>query len=173
MRTIQMILPPRLGLVFLAIMAVMWSQQHPVQAFADGWILPVSPPAKLVGVYRAPATEYAAGHRGIDYKVKDGQQLRAPFTGEVRFLGKVAKKPVITLIHSGGYVTSYEPACSTLKVGDQVRQGEAFAKVCAAGYRSHCKSLCLHYGLRIGREYLSPLALSGAIAPSHTVHALG
>lgn len=173
MRTIQMILPPRLGLVFLAIMAFMWSQQHPVQAFADSWILPVSPPAQLVGIYRAPATEYAPGHRGVDYKVKDGQQLRAPFSGEVRFLGQVARKPVITLIHSGGYVTSYEPACSKLKVGQKVKQGDPFAQVCAEGYKSHCKTLCLHYGLRIGKGYLSPLALAGAIAPSHTVHALG
>lgn len=169
-----MIIPPRLGLVFLAIMAFLWSQQHPVKAFADSsWILPVAPPAKLVSVYRAPATVYAPGHRGIDYQVVDGQQLRAPFNGEVKFLGQVARKPVITLIHSGGYITSYEPACSSLKVGQRVKKGQVFANVCAKNYRSHCKTLCLHYGLRIGQKYLSALALAGALAPSHTIHALG
>lgn len=164
-----MIIPPRIGLVVLAILVFLLTQQHPTAAFASGWVLPVKPPVQLEGIYRAPVTKYAAGHRGIDYRVKEGQQLLAPFDGEVYFLGQVARKPVITLIHSGGYLTSYEPACSTLGKGEAVKQKQVFASVCSSGYQSHCRVLCLHYGMRLGENYLSPLSLAGALPPSHTI----
>lgn len=170
MTTIQMMFPPRFSLVVFAILTVIWSQQHPVKSYAETrWILPIETPAKLVGTYQAPATAYSAGHRGLDYQVKDGQKLMAPSDGEVRFSGLVAEKPVVSLIHSGGYITSFEPACSSLKKGERVKIGQVIGQVCALGYRSHCHVLCLHYGMRIGENYLSPLALAGALAPSHTV----
>lgn len=165
-----MILPPKIGLVFLAILSCIWSQQHPVAARADsGWILPVEPPATLVNTYRAPATAYASGHRGLDYGVVNHAQLLAPFDGKVRFVGQVAHKPVIALVHDGGYITSFEPACGALKLDQQVKKGQVIGFVCGERYKSHCASLCLHYGMKIAGNYLSPLALAGALAPSHTI----
>lgn len=174
MRTLNLALPPRISFVALALLLGLSSQSHPVAAHAEtateSWMLPVELPATLVASFEAPATAYARGHRGLDYLVQDKANLLTPHNGTIAFAGLVAGKPVVTVNHSGGYRTSFEPACTDLKVGDQVAVGQVFAKVCSSGYKSHCfPNICLHYGLRIGLDYLSPLALAGALAASHVV----
>jgi murein DD-endopeptidase MepM/ murein hydrolase activator NlpD len=102
--------------------------------------------------------------------VREAQPIFAPTDAEVRFVGKIADKNVLSLVHSQGYRTSFEPVCSDMFAGQRVKKGDVIGRVCLLGYKSHCKVTCLHYGMRIGENYLSPLALAGAIAPSHTVH---
>ncbi|MEO0049023.1 MAG: hypothetical protein RL556_355 [Actinomycetota bacterium] len=174
MRTLNLALPPRISFVALALLLGLSSQSHPLAAQAETtgatWVLPVELPAQLVNTFQAPATAYASGHRGLDYLVRDQAKLLAPSQGTIAFTGQVAGKSVVAINHAGGYRTSFEPACAELKVGDPVTVGQVFAKVCSAGYKSHCfPKICLHYGLRIGSDYLSPLALAGALPASHVV----
>ena len=131
------------------------------------WVMPVAVPALLVHQFRSPNSDYSSGHRGVDFAVTDGQYLMAPSAGTLVFTGMVAEKPVVSIQHPGGFRTTFEPACSSLPRGATVLAGQRFGSVCAKGYQSHCKpSLCLHFALKLGDQYLSPLALIGGLAPS-------
>jgi hypothetical protein len=87
----------------------------------------------------------------------------------VSFVGKVVDRQVLSLSHQGKVVSSYEPVCSSLVVGQQVAAGELVAEVCEAdqGYLQHCaEKFCLHFSTRQDGEYLSPLWFTGELAPS-------
>jgi murein DD-endopeptidase MepM/ murein hydrolase activator NlpD len=87
--------------------------------------------------------------------------VTAPADGIVRFVGAVAGRPVVTLDHGGGVLSSYEPVAANvstsgpaLMVGATVRAGEPIGVVSAGG---HCEGRCLHVGIRIDGAYVSPL----------------
>jgi hypothetical protein len=73
------------------------------------------------------------------------------------------------LSHEGNLVSSYEPVCSSLVVGQEVSAGDLVGEVCEAdlGYLQHCAdAFCLHFSTRRDGEYLSPLWFTGELAPS-------
>jgi murein DD-endopeptidase MepM/ murein hydrolase activator NlpD len=117
------------------------------------WLWPIAPPS-LLRVFEAPPTPYAAGHRGIDLRTVPGSPVSAPSSATVRFAGVVVDRPVLTLDHGGGVLTSYEPLLSGLSVGDVVAAGDELGQVGAGG---HCADACLHIGVRVDGEYVSPL----------------
>jgi hypothetical protein len=87
----------------------------------------------------------------------------------VSFVGKVVDRPVLSLSHEENLVSSFEPVCSSLVVGQEVAAGDLVAEVCEAdqGYVQHCSDiLCLHYSTRKNGEYLSPLWFTGELSPS-------
>jgi murein DD-endopeptidase MepM/ murein hydrolase activator NlpD len=105
----------------------------------------------------------------VDYEVALGQGVFAPANATVSFVGLVVDRPVLSLSHSDQNVSSYEPVCSSLTVGQQVTAGELVAEVCEPeqNYVSHCDSkLCLHFSVRKNGEYLSPLWFTGELSPS-------
>lgn len=183
MKTLQLALPPKWGLSIVVLALAIWTMQHPSSATAQNsanaaissssqrWQMPVKAPVALVTSYLAPATPYAAGHRGIDLLVKSKEVVLAPSDGRVGFVGQVAKKPVVSIEHPGGFVSSFEPVCSTLLAGQKVHRGQALGFACGSiHYKSHCApKLCLHYSIRSAGLYLSPLGVAGALPPSHTV----
>ena len=116
------------------------------------WPWPVAPP-RLVGPYAAPPTRYAAGHRGIDLAADPATVVTAPADGVVRFVGVVVDRPVLTLDHGDGILSSYEPLASELVVGAPVARGQPLGRTASGG---HCEG-CLHVGARIDGEYVSPL----------------
>lgn len=139
------------------------------------WNPPLETPIRLVNQYRQPNSDYSAGHRGVDYLVKLGQPILAPADGKVWFSGRVAQRPVLSLQHSGGYLTEFEPVCSDLAKGEPVFAGQQIAVICQAenNYQSHCSSaLCLHFSLRSPEkfkgagQYLSPLVFIGGLNPT-------
>lgn len=137
-------------------------------ASGDSWVLPISP-AALMNPYRQPSSDYSAGHRGVDYRVSLGQPVVAPASGQVAFVGKVVNRNLITISHDGGYKTEFEPVCSNLARGANVSIGEQIGEICDAdvGYRQHCaQARCLHFSMRLGGQYLSPLAVIGGMSPS-------
>lgn len=124
---------------------------------------------QLINHYRQPNSEYSAGHRGVDYQVSLNQTVLAPADGQVRFVGVVVDRPLLTLSHPGGEITEFEPLCTDLKVGDLVSRQDPIGWVCDAkpSYRKHCQDVrCLHFSLRKNDWYLSPLALIGGLNPS-------
>ena len=77
----------------------------------------------------------------------------------MHFAGVVVDRPVLSISHEGGYLSSYEPVATTLRKGDPVARGDPIGTV----ERGHCSTPCLHFGVRLGGEYVSPLLLIGEV----------
>ena len=151
-----------LALGFMLILATPKSSQAITQ-----WQAPLAKPV-LINQFLQPNSDYSAGHRGVDYLVKNGEEVFAPTDGKVRFSGRVVDRGVLTLEHGGSLLTSFEPVCGLKMVGDRVLRGEVIAKVCdEPGYQNHCGvRACLHFALRQDTGYLSPLVTIGELSPS-------
>lgn len=122
------------------------------------WLWPLDPPPQVVHGFEAPPGPYAAGHRGADLAATPGQAVRAPAGGLVAFAGWVAGREVLSIDHSGGLRTTYEPVQATATVGAQVRPGEVVGVVTSSP--GHClPGSCLHWGLRRDQDYLDPLRM--------------
>ena len=86
----------------------------------------------------------------------------APADGVVHFAGVVVDRPVLSLDHTGGVLSSYEPVTTHLLTGDTVHRGEVIGVVLPG----HCAKTCLHLGVRIDGQYVSPLTFLGGIPRS-------
>lgn len=124
------------------------------------WNWPVGPPVSLLEPFRAPPTPYAAGHRGIDLAAAPGATVRAPADGVVSFAGPVAGRPVLSIDHGDGVVSSIEPVVSAMGAGAPVGRGEP---VGAVGSGGHCDGACVHFGVRVHGEYVSPMLFLGGV----------
>lgn len=115
----------------------------------------------MIRPFEAPETKYSPGHRGIDIAAAEGAAVRAPEGGIVHFAGSVAGKPVVSLEHAGGLLSSFEPVVATVHEGDAVAEGDVIGTVAAS---DHCGAqACFHLGARLGGEYLNPMLLLGSI----------
>ena len=123
------------------------------------WAWPLPAPHTLARPYVAPATPYSAGHRGIDIRGADGAEVRAPADGVVHFAGFVVDRPVISIRHSGGVISSFEPVEPLVATGDRVQRGDVVGIL----QPGHCASPCLHLGARIDGEYVNPLLFLGGL----------
>jgi murein DD-endopeptidase MepM/ murein hydrolase activator NlpD len=152
--------------ILLALVLSLVSPASSTAASAAGatprWGWPVSAPHRIIRPFVAPETAYSAGHRGIDIASAAGSPVFAPEDGVVYFVGVVVDRPVLSIRHSGGLVSSFEPVDSTLVAGAAVRRGDTVATV-ASG---HCASGCLHFGVRLFGQYVSPLNYLGGIPRS-------
>lgn len=117
------------------------------------WDWPLADPHPIVRPYIAPENPYSSGHRGIDIDVGSAVEVRAPTEGVVHFAGTVVDRPVLSIRHPGGLITSYEPVTSTLARGDVVTRGQVIGEV----QEGHCMRSCLHFGVRLDGDYVSPL----------------
>ncbi|NUT58666.1 MAG: M23 family metallopeptidase, partial [Agromyces sp.] len=81
----------------------------PTVAAPVQWRWPVPPPIRVVSPFRAPASPYASGHRGIDIAVERGATIVAPESGTISFAGAVAGRNVVAIDHGGGIVSAIEP----------------------------------------------------------------
>ena len=166
-----MIEPQRIAALQLAgflTLSLTWLVPSPSLGSQPTWSSPVVG-SELVSSYRSPETPYATGHRGVDYRVTLGQGVFAPADGTVSFVGKVVDRPVVSLSHHGNLLSSFEPVCSSLVVGQEFSKGDLVGEVCEADqeYIQQCaESLCLHFSTRKDGDYLSPLWLTGELAPS-------
>jgi len=126
----------------------------------DPWRWPVPAPIRVVAPFRAPATPYAAGHRGIDVAAERGALVLAPADGVVSFAGTVVDRGVLAIDHGGGLVSAIEPVEAVVAAGSSVRAGQVVGRVGAGG---HCASQCVHFGVRLDGEYVSPFLLLGGL----------
>ena len=122
------------------------------------WAWPVAAPHTVVRPFLAPATRYSAGHRGIDIAASE-PLVRAPADGTVHFAGTVVDRPVISIAHDGGLLSSFEPVAPVVARGDAVRRGDVIGTV----QGGHCAQPCVHFGVRLDGEYVSPLLLLGGV----------
>ncbi|MFK3670921.1 murein hydrolase activator EnvC family protein [Leifsonia aquatica] len=133
-----------------------------VPGSAPRWAWPLAPP-QVVGAYAAPPTPYAAGHRGIDLAATPEPHVTAPADATVRFAGVVVDRPVLTLDHGGGVLSSYEPLATDLIAGQSVARGSVIGLLASGG---HCADSCLHVGVRVDGAYVSPLLFFDRVPPS-------
>ncbi|NYF17154.1 murein DD-endopeptidase MepM/ murein hydrolase activator NlpD [Microbacterium sp. AK009] len=125
-----------------------------------GWPLE---PFRLVRPYIAPAHEYAPGHRGIDIAPvgsRSSPDIVAPAEGVIVFSGQVAGRPVITIDHGAGLVSTLEPAAGVLPPGTAVGRGDVVAALSAGG---HSAPGTLHFGVRRDGAYINPMLLLGGV----------
>lgn len=124
------------------------------------WAWPVEGARTVVAPFRAPAHEYGPGHRGMDIAVGADAQVHAPAAGVVAFRGTVVDRPLLTIDHGSGYVTTWEPLRSDLSPGDAVEQGAIIGTLAAGG---HAVRGTMHVGVRIDGEYANPRPLFGEV----------
>ncbi|NIH68029.1 murein hydrolase activator EnvC family protein [Modestobacter marinus] len=122
------------------------------------WAWPLAGAPTVSRPFDAPATPYAAGHRGVDLAGAVGGQVLSAGDGVVAFAGMVAGRPVVSVDHAGGLRTTYEPVAPGVSAGQPVVRGSPLG-VLVAGHDGCPVDACLHWGLRRGETYLDPLSL--------------
>ncbi|WP_439033070.1 murein hydrolase activator EnvC family protein [Gordonia terrae] len=127
---------------------------------------PLTPRPLVVTGFDAPERRWQSGHRGVDLAAAQGAQVRSAGAGRVRFAGTVAGRPVVSVTHPDGVITTYEPVEAAVSAGDHVSRGTVIGTV--SGSHPGCPVvMCLHWGARRGSgraaEYIDPLGLLGAI----------
>ena len=128
------------------------------EAAPSGWQWPLERSRQVSRGFLAPATEFGAGHRGIDLPAVVGERLVAPTRVRVAFAGRVVDRDVVTLDAGGGWLATFDGATSTLETGSVL---EAGAPVAVVSPTPHCA--CVHVGLRYDGEYVNPLLAWGEV----------
>lgn len=118
------------------------------------WLPPFGAPLIVTGPYRPPPTPYTAGHRGADIPAAPGTVLAAPAAGTIEFVGVVVDRGTLTVRVDADTVYSWEPVESALGAGEAVVAGAPLGTVTSGG---HCADECVHLGVRVQGEYVSPL----------------
>lgn len=126
----------------------------------DPWRWPVDAPREVAEPFLAPAHDYGPGHRGIDIIADIGVIVRAPANGIVAFRGVVVDRPLITLDHGGGVVSTFEPVESDLEPGAVVAAGDEIGTVATGG---HSPAGQLHIGVRLNGSYINPMLMFGDV----------
>lgn len=151
----------RTSLVLLVLITVHISA---VSAAATGtvnvapWRWPLSGVHTVVEPFRAPAHEYGAGHRGVDLSSSLHATVTAPADGVVAFRGTVVDRPLLTIQHANGLISTFEPLRSALDPGEAVSVGQEIGSVDVGG---HTPSGALHVGARRDGMYINPMLLFG------------
>jgi len=145
----------RRAVLLLLVLLALPAAAEPRPGF--GWPLPGSP---LVDrPFQPPQTAWGAGHRGVDLRAYGGELVLAAGPGRVTYAGLLAGRGVVTVTHSGGLRTTYEPVAASVHVGQPVSRGTVLGRV--RGGHASCRpgTTCLHWGLLRGDTYLDPLGL--------------
>ncbi len=135
------------------------SPARPSSERSERWEAPVGAidPATR---FDPPPLPWLPGHRGVDLASSAGHAVVAAGSGTVVFAGNLAGRGVVSIEHSGGLRTTYEPVDPVVSRGEAVAAGQVIGHL-AAGHASCPTAACLHLGLKRGPAYLDPLLLFG------------
>lgn len=112
--------------------------------------------SQVLRTFDPPEHNWLPGHRGVDLDLPVGAPVLAAGHGTVAFAGAVAGTPVVSVDHSDGIRTTYQPVHARVSQGDAVREGEVIGTLGhpVDGWPG------LHWGARTGPDdYLNPLSL--------------
>ena len=119
---------------------------------------------EIAALFDRPTSDWGPGHRGIDLWLGDGESVASPGPGVVTFAASIAGRGVVVVRHPAGLRSTLEPVTASVHVGDSVRAGQSVGALQLAG--SHCAPrACLHWGVRLGHEYLDPLDVLRGYGP--------
>ncbi|MHA7273868.1 murein hydrolase activator EnvC family protein [Arthrobacter sp. TMT4-20] len=121
------------------------------------WGWPLTPTPVVLRHFDPPAQRWLPGHRGVDLAAADGAVVLSPAPGRVVFAGWVVDRPVLTIDHGGGLLSSFEPVAALLDRGEAVEEGQTLGTVASLTAGSHCPAGCVHWGVRLRGEYVNPL----------------
>ena len=107
-------------------------------------------PGPVIDAFRAPATPYGPGHRGVAYAATPGEPVRAAAAGTVTFAGQVAGTLIVVVGHADRIRTTYSGLRTVA-----VRTGQPLA----AGQSVGTAGATLYFGARAGAAYLDPAVL--------------
>ena len=127
-------------------------------AAAAGYVPPLEGPLTVTRGFEPPSDRYASGHRGVDLAGHAAQPVRSAGAGVVVFAGMVGGRPLVSIDHPGGLRTTYEPVEPSVRAGMFVAAGTSIGSL-RPGHTGCPKEACLHWGLRSGQAYLSPMSL--------------
>ncbi|MDP9233965.1 MAG: peptidoglycan DD-metalloendopeptidase family protein [Actinomycetota bacterium] len=140
---------------------------NPAGAGTAGFLIPPVD-AAIARPFEAPPGPYGPGHRGVDYAVPTGTRIRAAAEGTVIFAGSVAGSPAVTIQHDDGVRTTYSVLSRILvHTGDRVHQGEW---VGLSGFAHPGQGPGLHFGVKVGNNYVDPTGLFGATDVTEALH---
>ena len=133
-----------------------------------GFTWPLSPRPAVLRGFDPPQSRWSRGHRGVDLLAAMGQPVLSAGDGLVAFSGVIAGRGVVTVRHSGGLRTTYDPVQERLASGAVVHRGDRIGVLSPAS--GHCAPLpCLHWGAIVERtaekSYRDPLSLLGVARP--------
>jgi murein DD-endopeptidase MepM/ murein hydrolase activator NlpD len=119
---------------------------------APCWLPPVA--GTVTDPFREPSCRWCAGNRGLDYRLGDGQIVRAAASGRVEFVGVVVDVRYVVVRlpngwrHTYGQLTSSQP-----QNGDVVLAGAPIGRASGTFF----------FGLRIGDDYADPAPFIGEL----------
>ena len=119
--------------------------------------LPVA--SKVILPFKAPPEPWLSGHRGVDLEAAPGMPIRASLSGTIAFAGQVGGRPVVSIQHTDGIRTTYDPVISQRNRGEVVRRGESLGVLANETEATHGPGL--GWGAKIGESYIDPLTLLG------------
>ncbi|HEX4491525.1 MAG TPA: M23 family metallopeptidase [Acidimicrobiia bacterium] len=131
----------------------------PAFAFPSGpWTRPVDGP--VVRGFDPPTTRFGPGHLGVDFGVRSGTPVRAANDGTVVFAGRVGAGLHVVVLNAGDVRTTDSFLASIAVVrGQHVARGETVGTTGGTGPQ-HAADV-LHFGVRVGDDYIDPMLLFG------------
>ncbi|WP_342022175.1 M23 family metallopeptidase [Arthrobacter citreus] len=128
-------------------------------SYEPEWSWPLSPEPVVLRTFEAPPQRWLAGHRGVDLAAAPGTPVLSPAAGTVSFTGWVVNRPVLTVDLGDGLLASFEPVLAEKSTGDAVAEGEVLGRLAGpeTAVPGHCAASCLHWGVRLNRDYVNPL----------------
>ncbi|MDO5741177.1 MAG: peptidoglycan DD-metalloendopeptidase family protein [Ornithinimicrobium sp.] len=123
---------------------------------AWGWPLMGRP--QIVNGFDLPSQRWLPGHRGIDLAGVIGEPVLAVDAGVVSFSGQIAGVGIISVTHSNGLRSTYQPVSERSPRGSRVGRGDLVGTLDLGG---HCVlRSCLHLGAVRGKDaYVDPTPL--------------
>jgi murein DD-endopeptidase MepM/ murein hydrolase activator NlpD len=127
----------------------------PAHADSEVWMPPVDFPVRVGRRFDPPEFRWLSGHRGVDVCPGVGTQIRSPRAGGVVYAGKLADRNVVSVRHSDGLSSTFEPVAPAVKRGANIPAGTVVGTL-EEGHDNDC----LHWGVKVNRDlYLNPLGL--------------
>lgn len=121
------------------------------------WEWPTGSPTQVARAFDRPPNPWNAGHRGVDLAAEAGTPVLSSAPGTVVHAGTVAGRPTVSVMHSGGLRTTYEPVDPSVAVGQMVAAGDQVGVLIDVADSSHTG---LHWGARFEKNnYIDPLRL--------------
>ncbi len=150
---------PLIVLAIAASLSASAPAPHETDPSGQAWLWPVEEPRLTQGFIRPP-DPYGPGHRGVDVVGADAD-VRAPAAGVIAFTGMVAGRPVVTIDHGDGLVTTLEPVLGEQAAGAAIHRGQTVGTVATGG---HTAPGAVHLGVRRNGQYINPMLLLGGVS---------